>query len=242
MKIRELFEHTDGNPTVNNLGMPIAHSQEALARFWRWFGNSKAADQQGRPLVLFHGTAADFRAFEPERSNSNTGTGVPHGTFMFANSPDIAQSYAGQTTRMYGFATDAQQREYDVLVLGGDMDAALAYHKKHAIENHKTFAEGGNVMPVYLRIVKPLVVNARGENWRRIWRRSEEWTTNDLMNYAEAKGYDGLIVRNVHDRAEGRGKPGDIYAVFSPTQIKSAIGNAGGFDPEKPEIDEEERQ
>jgi len=42
-------------PTVNNLGQPIAQTEEAVRNFWAWFGDSKVVDEQGRPLVVYHG-------------------------------------------------------------------------------------------------------------------------------------------------------------------------------------------
>lgn len=43
-------------PANNSTGHAISHSEKALERFWAWFNNSKAVDEQGRPLVLYHGT------------------------------------------------------------------------------------------------------------------------------------------------------------------------------------------
>lgn len=39
----------------NSNGDRIAKSKEALTNFWRWFGDSKVVDEQGRPLVVYHG-------------------------------------------------------------------------------------------------------------------------------------------------------------------------------------------
>ncbi|WP_455233387.1 ADP-ribosyltransferase-containing protein [Geopseudomonas aromaticivorans] len=90
--------------------------------------------------------------------------------------------------------------------------------------------EGGNVMPVYLSLQKPLVINARGANWDDIYWNNEDWSTNDLAEHARQAGYDGLIIRNVKDVGAGAGQVADNYVVFSPEQIKSALGNDGSFD------------
>ena len=37
--------------------------------FWRWFGESDAVDDQGRPLVLYHGSDEAFDAFEVQRTS-----------------------------------------------------------------------------------------------------------------------------------------------------------------------------
>lgn len=58
-------EHT----VYNSDGERIAKSAEALTNFWRWFGDSKAVDKDGRPLVVYHGTGARFDTFDLSLSN-----------------------------------------------------------------------------------------------------------------------------------------------------------------------------
>lgn len=40
----------------NSNGERIAQSEPALRNFYKWFGDSKVVDDQGRPLVVYHGT------------------------------------------------------------------------------------------------------------------------------------------------------------------------------------------
>lgn len=47
-------------PTTNVNGKPIAQTEEGLRNFWRWFGESKVVDADGRPLVVYHGTDKKF--------------------------------------------------------------------------------------------------------------------------------------------------------------------------------------
>lgn len=47
----------------NSEGRHIAKSAEALTNFWRWFGDSNAIDEEGQPLVLYHGTDEVFDTF-----------------------------------------------------------------------------------------------------------------------------------------------------------------------------------
>ena len=42
---------------TNSTGAPIHSSDDAIANFWRWFGDSITVDSQGRPLVLYHGAS-----------------------------------------------------------------------------------------------------------------------------------------------------------------------------------------
>jgi hypothetical protein len=242
MKLVTLLEKVSAPPqSTNSFGNPIAHSEEGLRNFWNWFGRSKVVDKEKRPLVVFHGTTSDFRAFDPDLSNSNTGTGVPHGAFVFTNSIEMASSYAGQKTKEWGFPSAAQREQYKIILLKNkDSKRANEFFHQHAVQNVQTYKTGGNLVPVYLKMLKPLIVNARGENWRDIPYGNDYVQTNDLMDEAKTKGYDGLIVRNVRDyhHQYGAGKPGNVFAVFSPNQIKSAIGNQGSFFPVSNHIDE----
>jgi len=57
--------------------------------FRSWFGNSKVVDGEGRPLVLHHGSPAEFNAFDPRRAKDGSfGRG-----FYFTNCIHGAASY-----------------------------------------------------------------------------------------------------------------------------------------------------
>lgn len=54
----------------NSNGDRIAMSEPALRNFYNWFGDSKVVDEQGRPLVVYHGTNAEFDVFKKEYAKS----------------------------------------------------------------------------------------------------------------------------------------------------------------------------
>jgi hypothetical protein len=54
----------------NSNGDRIAKSAEALRNFYKWFGDSKVVDEQGRPLVVYHGTDAEFDTFDMSKGRS----------------------------------------------------------------------------------------------------------------------------------------------------------------------------
>lgn len=73
----------------NSNGDRIAKSKEALENFYKWFGDSKVVDEQGRPLVVYHGTNAEFDTFKGTKIlNSSEGVG-----FNFAVKKDIAEGF-----------------------------------------------------------------------------------------------------------------------------------------------------
>lgn len=63
----------------NSNGDRIAKSKEALTNFWRWFGDSKVVDSQGRPLVVYHGTSSKFDTFKIGEHGGTYGTGIYFG-------------------------------------------------------------------------------------------------------------------------------------------------------------------
>lgn len=83
----------------NSNGDRIAKSAEALTNFWRWFGDSKVVDEQGRPLVVYHGTDAEFDTFDknitPKRNNL-LGQG-----FYFTNQQDKAKWFGKNIMPVY---------------------------------------------------------------------------------------------------------------------------------------------
>jgi len=57
-----------------------ARDPRSNSRFRAWFGDSKVVDAEGKPLVLFHGTAADIQSFK--------------GTVWASVTPALANEYA----------------------------------------------------------------------------------------------------------------------------------------------------
>jgi hypothetical protein len=89
-------------PTTNSEGRPIANTEESLINFWRWFGDSKAVDEQGRPKVYYHGTSKDV-----DFSNFKIGQ---RGAW-FSEDPKVASSYASENdSRKLVF--DFEKRKY----------------------------------------------------------------------------------------------------------------------------------
>lgn len=77
----------------NSNGERIAQSKEALENFYRWFGNSKVVDEQGRPLVVYHGSHADFDTFSKEFIGKGRGKIWGDG-FYFTSDRKHAESIA----------------------------------------------------------------------------------------------------------------------------------------------------
>ena len=85
--------------TVNSEGKPIAQDEESIRNFYRWFGESKVVDDQGRPLVVYHGSpTGGFTIFDRKSAlkdaKSNSREAADNGLgFWFTPQLKIAESH-----------------------------------------------------------------------------------------------------------------------------------------------------
>ncbi|MBQ2175865.1 MAG: hypothetical protein II453_12655 [Alphaproteobacteria bacterium] len=76
----------------NSNGDRIAKSKEALENFYRWFGDSKVVDKEGRPLVVYHGTKSKFNVFD--KSKKGQASTVSKAGFWFSPSEEFGKNFA----------------------------------------------------------------------------------------------------------------------------------------------------
>jgi hypothetical protein len=87
----------------------------------------------------------------------------------------------------------------------------------------ETHGENGRVMPLHVRATNPKIFNASSEG-------RGEWTKTAYSDSAlKAKGHDSVLF------VDDKGNVVNGYAMH-PTQVKSAIGNRGTYDPNDPDI------
>jgi len=70
--------------------------------FKAWFGDSKVVDADGKPLVVYHGTTADFNKFDPAKRGSVTGVADAKEGFFFAASGKAASEFTWKSGEMTG--------------------------------------------------------------------------------------------------------------------------------------------
>ena len=114
-----------GNEVTTAEGIPIARGPEAVEAFKRWFGDSKAATANGAPITLFHGTDANFEAFDKARRGSSTKDADARLAFFLNDDPGVASQYADVNERDGQNVVPAVISLQDPLVLdmkGADYD------------------------------------------------------------------------------------------------------------------------
>lgn len=82
---------------------------------------------------------------------------------------------------------------------------------------------GSNVMPVFLSLQNPYVMPCH--EWQHFNTESHRQQASELKKQLMKAGHDGIV-----DDA------GMEFVAFKPSQIKSAIGNTGAYDPSNPDI------
>jgi len=225
-------------PTTNSEGKPIHPTEEGVRNFWGWFKNSRVVDAEGRPLVVYHGTAADIGSFNREFGGWVTDAESAKKGFFFSSSQMTASDYAEYADQGTGNAEllDLWQKVHNALSgrlahkMGSkgynDALAEAATYKPKIAEIIKT-SPGHVVYPVYLKTDNPVIKDQDGKSFRGE-------TYSKLIDVAMESGKDGAIIKNTIDNEIDEVE--DIYVVFDPTQIKSAIGNTGAFSPTSPDI------
>lgn len=91
----------------NSNGDRIAQSEPALRNFYKWFGDSKVVDEQGRPLVVYHGTLPgtnikEFRLvnyYEDFTLSENPKFNRPYA--FFTSSKEVASKFGSEVYPVY---------------------------------------------------------------------------------------------------------------------------------------------
>lgn len=65
-------------------------------RFRRWFGPSRVVDEDGAPLVVYHGTSKNFTVFDTDLSGNKGETGA-----FFTDNPEHAAEYGDRLIEAY---------------------------------------------------------------------------------------------------------------------------------------------
>lgn len=209
--------------------------------FKDWFGDwendadnaSKVVDENGEPMVVYHGTPYDFNAFDTNMIGSNTGgTGWYGAGFYFS---DRGTDFYGKNVK------------------GVFLNIRNMFDFKDNWEDF--FKENAKQFPLYLSEEMEGVVedydafldvlnDAKKYNWSNskiadffgTW----DWTSipNNPLPRDVKDSLTPLFINKGYDGAKGEGTNtfGNEYIAFYPTQIKSATDNTGDFDPNNPDI------
>ena len=212
-------------------------AQQQTEAFKKWFGKSKVVDENGKPLRVYHGTTKDFPAFDPKslgHGNDENGVG-----YYFTDNAEWTKGYSGgeggNTMAVYlkiqkpiywerqPEITAAQIRKF--MSHAGNKHVAQYMRDNHDVEFSGMEAAKREFVENHVGLD---LIHASFSLYNELYH-GEKTQERFAEIFKEVTGYDGVIVK----RHEGTN-----YVVFSPTQIKSAIGNKGTFKPRTVNIHE----
>lgn len=220
-----IFNDADITITEEN-GEPVSLATYSMGRitetpeFKNWFGDSKVVDENGEPLVVYHG--GQF---------NETVDPVMRGTLKSRHlyfTPDIslAQSYSPEiginprvTSAYLSLQNPYDPQNAEHLRSKWVQDWIDFWREEEGWVDRETGKEMSDAEVLQMiEDVRLYEYDAEGSR--------ERW--NDFLGTAEDH-HDGFYGFDPTDR-------GIIAVAFTPTQIKSATGNRGTFDPNDPRI------
>lgn len=229
-------------------GVGFDQADTGSAAFKAWFGNSKVVDAKGKPLVVYHGTNQPIEQFSAERLGSATKSESSKIGFYFTDSPKVASLYAENAGRSVvanveeferaqaRLQSEVEQLERKASRSGksSDWDAyeakMLEWETLEIDATREDAATGGNVLPVYVSIQNPKIVDFGGETILK----AGPGGFASIIQEAKDSGHDGVILRQIDD-TPGERLASDHFVAFEPSQIKS-VNNRGTFDATDPRI------
>ena len=218
--------------------------------------SSKAVDENGEPLVVYHGSRrGGFDVFDNTKGDGKYKT--PEGMAFFARDRLTAYSYSGS------YDSPVYFREEDDAGYIDDRNYQSMYECFLNIRDpYESFFDGVNWEGTAYGKFELFsdetgtVTAPDGSTYWDSWEEAEAYaeeqgledysieedpntgtTTDYEAKYARESGHDGAIIHDVVDGSiYADPDKTDVYVVFSPEQIKSATDNAGTFDPDNPSI------
>ena len=234
----------------------IAQKAEEVNTLWEKC--SKVLDENGEPLVVYHGSRMyeRLRVLDPERGQNAK-------AIWFSDKPEVAAHWSGtryavrfddaladkiEALQDLEEIADFAEREFGDenfrrMIMRPMYGAANPWGDKQASPEEKIDKakselryklklreEGpGRTYYTYLNINNPLEVDANGRSYRDIDFEGKKVNTEYLADYARENGYDGVIVRNVLETDYENRRCTD-YIALRAEQIKSATDNVGTYD------------
>ena len=214
--------------TTQGIAETDSKGRKLTAQQREFFKDTKAVDEKGRLLEVYHGSkTGDFTVFQYDSSRQ---TGDDFGkAYYFTTNLKNARAYAKDNhkdprVKQYIEERDKLYRQFADAARRGESQEKLKALSNEFINfrvDGKTLMEllydidydtGGTIFKVYLNLRNPLIVDAKGALYRKVYPR--------YFEQAKSNGNDGIIVKNVEDNAHGSEGLSDVYIAFSENQIK----------------------
>jgi len=222
--------------------------------FDAWFGDSKVVDENGEPLVVYHGTKAtvdDDFAFDPKKQSDETRLSQQGVGFYFTENKKQASGYGKPEAMYLSVQNPLELKRGDNQNITRDMAIELFSRGNNAFfyDRWIDFQTGvdthGMSLSEKAAVFVDYIMEARGsadgtdkllvKEIKRAYKSygDDNGYTQMLSDFIEVTGFDGAVEKINDDTT--------VYTAISPTQIKS-VNNRGTFDPNDARILYQEAQ
>jgi hypothetical protein len=247
---------------------PKRKDQTQTKAFKAWFGDSKVVDENGKPLVVYHGTntEGEFTTFQAHASTRVVR--MDGQEFLVADSWDMEDGVGRPEALHYAAVSDVQtmgadealkfrresmarlEKEHGTKPSGSTRrhiaDLERMSGKKVTVTNEMRPSGDGFYFtpdPNYSYIknakqVMPVYLSLQNPKYVHQSEIESGGLSWNVEKY-KAEGYDGLIAGNPKDLKKTGWDGSTQIVAFSPNQIKSATGNRGTFSRKSNRIDEQ---
>lgn len=201
---------------------------------------SKVVDENGEPLVVYHGTSEDFNIFktdinleiEDKQGNLQNVLNLPNSIYATSNEV-MATTYYENESFLDKQLDDTIERiyeaEYKGIISLEEMNKRIK-EAKDEYNKRKKLLKGKN-MPLFVNLRNVKIIDAKNSNWNKINDNGIIKSTRDLEE--ENRDKDGVIIYNVFDFG-GRGgyigyQSSTVFIINKANNVKSVTDNTGEF-------------
>jgi len=215
-EIRQLLQEASQQPEIDPQTGTVLEQEAMPGNFKEWFAGSKVVDDNGDPLIVYHGTSEDFDGFDLQKPTGYVMQSMK-GVMWFTSSSQVASSYGPKRKDVYLQIRNPLVVDFKVEVMKSGTNS-WSIHKDYGEAGGEWF--GGDY-------------ETRGEAEIALKRAREQGTANisqgamyRLTMRAKEQGRDGVIFRNIDDAYHDEAGLSDVYAVFSADQIRGVDNSA----------------
>ena len=203
--------------------------------FKNWFGDSKVVDENGQPLVVYHGTEENFDTFDRDKLGSKSMDIMSYLGFHFTPNKEMAE-------RLFVRANA------DIMPVYLNIQNPYIAKESELVKEALLYAKANNKIPSKVNLDKILkmpyfsqdgksIINVLSDDASKIYYDETPLIdykdiTMDYLNHLKEQGFDGIKYINEIEWADENRFD---YIAFEPEQIKS-VSNRGTFDADNPNI------
>lgn len=203
--------------------------------FKKWFGNSKVVDENGKPLIVYHGSEENFDTFDRSKLGSKSMDIMSYLGFHFTPNKEMAE-------RLFVKANT------DIMPVYLNIKNPYIAKESDLVKEALLFAKKNNKIPSSVNLEKIFkmpyfsqdgksIINVLSDDASKIYYDETPLIdykdiTMDYLNHLKEQGYDGIKYINQIEWADENRYD---YIAFKPEQIKS-VNNQGTFDASNPNI------